>query len=864
MEAIYIEITAKDGRKIIVGSLYRPPNVSTLPFQNHIIKTMNIVRKEKGQKNVILGMDHNNDLLKAHLHTITQEFLSSMMDSGLLPTITRPTRITKNSATLIDNIFVTEELHKNFDSLLIVDDMSDHFPVLALLKQKRLRDKDPLEFESRNLTDKKILEIKQQLQNTDWNGVLNSDSCDENFNRFHTAVQESMNKVAPIRKVKISGKRRFCEPWLTKGIEKSSHKKNKLYKETLKRGASAITIKNYKNYRNAYNKLKRQAKIQYYRTRAEEYKSNTKKLWQLINSTISKSKYSGNIISSITVDGLQQSTPKAVANCFGEFYSNLGSSLANQVPPSKVNIETYIKRIQRNENSMFLNYTSKEEIESIVKSLPNKISSGYDQISNNLLKQLSSSISYPLEIIFNQSIQQGIFPTLMKKVEVIPLYKGKDREEVINYRPISLLITISKLLEKIVYKRVYKFLDNNSILYDSQYGFRSKRSCSQAIAELTGKILQAREDGKKSASIFLDLSKAFDTLDHSVLLKKLDSYGIRGVVNNWFSSYLSGRKLTAKVMTRPGCITYSDVYDIHYGTAQGSCLGPLLFIIFCNDIQQLPLIGSLILFADDTTLSHSHKNINYLEFALKHDMGLLLDWFRANKLTLNLNKTLMMQYWPGKGRRVKLIIENDEIPMVEHTRFLGVHIDNKLEWSVHTRLLVQKLKANQYLLSRSKNILPTNCLRNIYYSHIHSHLQYGLLVWGGSVCKKELTGLIKIQNQCLKLISPQIDSKDLYKNLQILQLTDMIQLELIKFGYKIAKHEQPLPLQELMNARGGKKIHRYPTRGKSVPNIQKHTSEIFNKSFIRKSMSEFSKLPDSIKNSKSIGNIVKKFKSRLN
>ena len=260
-------------------------------------------------------------------------------------------------------------------------------------------------------------------------------------------------------------------------------------------------------------------------------------------------------------------------------------------------------------------------------------------------------------------------------------------------------------------------------------------------------------------------------------------------------------------MTRPGCITYSDVYDIQYGTAQGSCLGPLLFIIFCNDIQQLPLIGSLILFADDTTLSHSHKNINYLEFALKHDMGLLLDWFRANKLTLNLNKTVMMQYWPGKGRQAKLSIENNEIPMVEHTKL------NK---------------------------------------------------WGGSVCKNELTDLIKIQNQCLKLISPKADSKDLYKNLRILKLTDMIQLELIKFGYKITKNQQPLPLQKLMDDRGGKKIHRYPTRGKSVPNIQKHASEIFNKSFICRSISEFSMMPDSIKSSKSIRHIVLKFKSNLN
>ena len=130
---------------------------------------------------------------------------------------------------MIDNIFVTEELHKNFDSLLIVDDMSDHLPALALLKQKRLQDKDPLEFESRNLTDKKITKIKQHLQKIDWNGVLNSDNCDDNFNTFHAVVQESMNKVALIMKVKISGKRRFCEPWLTKGIEKSSHKKKTNY-----------------------------------------------------------------------------------------------------------------------------------------------------------------------------------------------------------------------------------------------------------------------------------------------------------------------------------------------------------------------------------------------------------------------------------------------------------------------------------------------------------------------------------------------------------------------------------------------------------------------------------------------------------
>ena len=223
----------------------------------------------------------------------------------------------------------------------------------------------------------------------------------------------------------------------------------------------------------------------------------------------------------------------------------------------------------------------------------------------------------------------------------------------------------------------------------------------------------------------------------------------------------------------------------------------------------------------------------------------------------------MMQFWPGHGKKLKLSIENNEIPIVEHTKFLGVHINNKLEWNVHTQLLIQKLKANQYLLRRSKNLIPLNCLRSIYYSHIHSHLQYGLLIWGGSVCKRELTGLIKIQNQCLRLISPKTNHKDLYKKLQILKLTEMIQLELIKFGYKITKNQQPLPLQKLMNDRGGKKTHHYPTRMKSMPNIQKHASETFNKSFICRSIWEFNKMPDSIKNSKSIRHIIMKYKSNL-
>ena len=234
----------------------------------------------------------------------------------------------------------------------------------------------------------------------------------------------------------------------------------------------------------------------------------------------------------------------------------------------------------------------------------------------------------------------------MKIAEVIPLYKMNDRDAVINYQPISLLICVAKMLEKIMYQRVYTFLDLHGVLYQSQYGFCNKHSCSQAISELTGKILQAKEAGLHSSSIFLDLLKAFDTLDHRVL-QKLDRYGIRGNANKWFSSYLSNRSLTARIQTKPGTITDSESFDITYGTVQGSYLGPLLFIIFCNDIQLLPLFGTLILFTDNTTLMNSQS---FLQYSLIHDMGLLMDWFNANKLSLNMNKTVMMTYWPLRKR----------------------------------------------------------------------------------------------------------------------------------------------------------------------------------------------------------------------
>ena len=282
-----------------------------------------------------------------------------------------------------------------------------------------------------------------------------------------------------------------------------------------------------------------------------------------------------------------------------------------------------------------------------------KTSSGYDDISNKLVKELHPVILEPLTEVINRSLHEGIFLKDMKRSDTIPLYKTKEKYYTTNYRPISLLLTLSKILEKVVYKRTVKFLDKNKILYNSQYGFREKHSCIDAVMELTTEILKSKEHNLHTVSVFLDLSKAFDTLDPKILIKKLEKYGLRGVVLNWFESYLMNRQLRVKCkVTKENKTQYSNLYDVEYGAPQGSCLGPLLFLLFTNDLYLNIEHCSAILFADDTTVYKSHRNTRYLKWCVEQDLTIISDWFKANKLTLNLEKTEYMFFCasPIKGQ----------------------------------------------------------------------------------------------------------------------------------------------------------------------------------------------------------------------
>ena len=463
-----------------------------------------------------------------------------------------------------------------------------------------------------------------------------------------------------------------------------------------------------------------------------------------------------------------------------------------------------------------------------------KTSSGHDNISNVLLKKLGRSVTTPLSIIFNKSLEEGVFPEDMKLADVVPLFKSKDRNECTNYRPISLLLTISKLLEKVVYSRTYKFLEKHDKLYVSQYGFREGHSCENAISELVSEIVKRQQEGMYTLALFLDLSKAFDSLEHNVLLKKLSRYGVRGKTNDWFASYLPNRKMRVKCnITSTGNLEYSKYQTVNYGIPQGSCLGPLIFIIFTNDLNTQLMNTASLLFADDTTIYMAHRNLKYLKWCVEEDMKRLISWFKANKLTMNLGKTVCVLFQRnGQRQTITLDLDSAHITSVKEVKFLGLWLDEYLTWCTHVQKLILKLTQTY-----SQKMMPKETKKLVYHAHIGSHIQYGIVLWGNGVSNEQLQKLQKIQNQCMYYISGDtITNTRLNKDLKILKINDMIKLANLKFGYKFLHNLLPKKVSECCKCDSKNKClmpkHSYDTRSKQIPNLPATMNRKYHRSYL--------------------------------
>ena len=596
---------------ILIVSGYRPPNSNTRKFMQEY-KTVLAKLKELKQNELIVGMDHNFDLLKSASNSTTSMFLNLNNDRDLTPCITKPTRVTNKTATLIDNILISTKLQYNYTPFVITDDLSDHYPSLVILNNIEKCKRDKVKITKRRLDIASIESIKTELDSVDWTCIDNM-NVNETFKYFHTILLNSMDEHCPKREYSISYDKIIRDPWIMKGLSNSIRKQRKLYLKQLHSSDPDCTNK-YISYRNVLKKLLRRSKLNYFNYKCLEYKQNSRKLWQLINQVINKASRKSQVIESLRIDNPVRYSPMEITNGFCDHFATVGKTYSDKVQLPRVLVETYNEKINMSNISMFLSPTDREEIKSLIMNLPAKNSSGCDDISNNLLKKLCSSLLVPLEKIFNKPLNEGVFPELMKQTDICPLFKSKLDNDANNYRPISLLMTISKVLEKIVYQRTYHFMESTGQIYSSQYGFRSQHSCESAVAELTSEIVKGLQNGMYTVALFLDLSKAFDTLEHKVLLDKMYRYGIRGSSLNCFKSYLENRKIRVKCQVASSWkLEYSDYQIVNYGTPQGSCLGPLIFLIFTNDLHQHLNHCASILFADDTTLYKTHRNLNYLK-----------------------------------------------------------------------------------------------------------------------------------------------------------------------------------------------------------------------------------------------------------
>ena len=565
--------------------------------------------------------------------------------------------------------------------------------------------------------------------------------------------------------------------------------RNKFFKRKKRQPNNDNITKVYNLFRNRIIREIKKSKKTYYSNYFAEHTNNIKKTWSGIREIINLKNNNSQNISQLNINGDIIDNPREMSTNFNNFFVNVGPDTDSKIPVShNVQPEKFLK--ERNQIDFFLNPTSESEVLEIINNLENK-STGPYSVPIKLIKIIPDLIITPLCRIINQSFLVGKFPDLLKIVKVVPIHKGGSTQEMNNYRPISLLSIFDKIIEKLIHIRLYSFLEKHNILYKKQFGFRKNNSTIFSLIEITEKIKESIDGGKYGCGIFIDLRKAFDTVNHKILLKKLDHYGIRGIANNWFNSYLTERYQYVYLNGES-----SEKKAITCGVPQGSVLGPLLFLIYINDLPNISKVLDFYLFADDTNLYCEDDCLKKLESKINKELKNLYLWLSVNRLALNMDKTNFVIFHPFNKPlklNVTIKINNKAICEKKSIKYLGVFIDSTLSWKEHISCISKKISRTVGILYKIRPFVTTKIMKDIYYALMYSYLVYAVEVWG-SACDSHLSNLLTIQKRAIRLMTykdqfpsipgPLHPSNPLFLELQILKVKDIFMLQIAKFIHK--------------------------------------------------------------------------------
>ena len=729
-----------------------------------------------------------------------------MLSNSLIPSITKPTRVTQKSCSLIDNIYVNNFSDgSNSLSGILYCDVSDHFPVFhidysdcVVLPRKT--------FTRRVYSQENIAKFMSMLSDKSWFDVMNCNDAQVSYTRFHEELREVYDACFPFKIFKEGYNTR--KPWLSEGMKEQIRIKNKLFKMWKRSGNSDLESL-YKRFRNKLNRSLKAAEKEHYAKLFEENKKNLKKSWKILKEIIGKAK-SSNLCTRFKVDGHYTTDKQKITDGFNKFYINVGPNLANKIPSDSRPATTYMK--DRIVNSMAILPVVQEEVEKIIKGLKES-SAGWDLIDCKVVKQTHMSFILPLTHIMNLSLMTGIVPLELKVARVIPIFKSGETNVFTNYRPVSVLPLFSKILERLMYNRLLVFINKNNILYKYQFGFRSNHSPNLALIVLVDRISKALADDDFVLGVFLDFSKAFDTVDHDILFQKLEFYGIRGLPLNWFKSYLSKRE---QFVEYNGATSTRE--RIVCGVPQGSILGPLLFLLYINDLSNASNKVFSLLFADDSNMFLSGKNPDNLVNDMCIEMSYVVDWLKLNKLSLNLKKTHFMLFKRPKCKPIitnKLIIDGVKIDQVDHTKFLGVMIDECLDFKKQIRYTKGKIARGVGILRKCKPFVDNRIMKTLYSTFIYPYFTYCIEIWGNSV-KGYYDDLITSQNRAMRLIvgaKRRTRTTPIYQQLRLMKFYDIYVYCVGLLMYKYYHNVLPSVLDQMFTLKIT--IHNINTRQKN-------------------------------------------------